>query len=182
MKTVQSLPFWACLILLPSAVHAQAIVEHSVAAGATGTAAAASKNAGKSIGRIFENLNKTMGKAGVETRSRETKRPPQSASPAAESGLKSEVPDLKQISAGVDRQEVIRKFGEPSMKVTNLQKTGLEETFWYMVKDQEPVVITFLEGKVVATSALTHSDERNRQIEASGASGREHAGPEMRNP
>ena len=163
MKAVHPLLFCAFLaMLLPSALPAQAIVEHSVATGTTGAAAAAGKNAGKSIGAIFENLNKTMGKAGSETRSRETKKAPQPASPATEPGLKSEVPDFGQITAGLDRREVIRKFGEPSMKVTNLQKTGLEETFWYMDRDKEPVVITFLEGKVIATSAPSNSEQRNR--------------------
>src|ERR1700683_4333406 len=51
-------------VLVAAAACGQAVVEHAIITAGSSAAAAGSKDAGKSVGGVFRNLNETLDKAG----------------------------------------------------------------------------------------------------------------------
>src|SRR5437867_5806856 len=105
----------------PVLVHGQAIIEYGATAGATAGAAA---TAGKSVKGVFGQLNKTL--AGAARTDEAAKLAPATApaipasgAPAATAQAAPAVPaDFSEIVAGMDKADLLKKAGKPSMSVT----------------------------------------------------------------
>ena len=147
----------------------QAVVEHSVitGAGAAGSAGAMS-GVGKSIGNIFSNVNKNLDNAKQGAASSSSASVPSRPAVSSGSGTtaaaaiaprpeeKPFVPqpvDPAAITVGMDREDLIKACGKPSMKVSQTKESVLTETLWYETAAQEPVVVTLRDGKVAAVKS-----------------------------
>lgn len=153
--------FLLVVVVLPAAL-AQTLVEYSLGAGRAAAAAPAAKSAGAATAATLGKLGKTMGQAAqaAKTTGRaptvaEVKRAPKPLGPFA---------DPAQITVGLERVEVLRQFGEPSMKIADVQAKALVETFWYKPPECEAVVVTLRDGKVSAVSAGPPANPQNTAV------------------
>jgi hypothetical protein len=136
----------AILAALPLAVSAQTMVEHS-AVTANAASAGGMKSAGKGAASLAEKAAKVLDRAAA----------PQSGSsdvvvlPGAdrkpEAPAKLTAPDPDQIKPGMDREELIRKFGPPAMKTSATEDSHAVETWWYGGGSQT-VEVKLVDGKV----------------------------------
>jgi len=138
------------------AMCGQTIVEHSVATAGASTAAAGAKSAGKSIGGVFRSLSDTLDKAGstkeigstpasttVITQSDTSK---QTAKP----GPVSKPIDPSQVTEGLDRSELIKRFGEPVLQLSEKHNSQLMERLWYNTTTSDQLEIKLVGGKVAS--------------------------------
>ena len=144
---------------ISSAVWGQAMVEYGLGVAAAGAAGAPGKAASRGIAGIFSNLQKTLSTtteaatapapspaaqpaqtAAPAKRSAAARQPQKSAiaSPAAKTEP-AEPPkpavvyeDPAGITAGLDRAELLARFGEPAMKIT----TSGGESMTYQAKER----------------------------------------------
>lgn len=122
------------LAALPAAVWAQATVEYGLGVAATGTAGAHAQTTGKSIGGIFLNLTKTLNS--VNDAQEKANHGSPSAAPLPRKSAAAEAVVVQQpaepapkpavtyedpagIQKGMDRAELVRRFGEPAMQITS---------------------------------------------------------------
>jgi hypothetical protein len=162
--TVVVATFVAAVLLCPSA-GAQAVAEYGISAGRVTTSTAVADGVGKGIKGAFGNVDKAI-KAGRDaaagsapksagnTVTQATAKP--SAQPAeTEAAAADEIPakppapvyeDPRQIQAGMDYDEMLRRFGPPSMSVT--EEPG-RSTLWYSSNGQNYPVQ--LQGKKVVS-------------------------------
>jgi hypothetical protein len=131
---------------------AQTVVEHSLATGAMGTAAAGgSKGASKAIGGVFGNLSKTLDKAGSadagEPASATSETIVTSKPASRRDGAAQKPGDPSKIRVGMTRATVIQTVGKPMMKTSRVEGTTFVETLYYQGPD-DVVVVTLREGKV----------------------------------
>jgi hypothetical protein len=132
--------FWAV------AACGQAIVEHSVATAGSSAATAGVSGAGKSIGGVFRSLNETLDKAGgpgtaegngstpapkAVTTGYERSRPSAKPVPASKPVPISKPIDPSQVTVGLDRAELIERFGEPVLSFSETRNSQLVERLWY---------------------------------------------------
>jgi hypothetical protein len=127
-------PASALAVLLLSAgicrmAAGQAIAEYSLGAGRAATTTAPAHNPGKQIGGVLDTLNKTV-KAGEGQAAPEAKSSTVSKRPATTAPVKTKIAsnkaspaaivyeDPRHIQAGIDYEELVRRFGPPSMAVT----------------------------------------------------------------
>ena len=165
MRIYKSLFVVACLLCLSVRLAGQAAAEYGGAAAAGTTGAAGSgKGASKSIGGVFDSLNKKLGKAAGKQAAAETsKAPPASPQaappkvvtlPAASPPAEAEPARLATASAikiGTPRADVVREFGQPQMMTSQADETGFVQKYFYKGAD-ELVVVTFRQGKVVGVT------------------------------
>jgi len=157
----------ACSLILSIRLAGQAAAEYGAvtAAGTTG-AAATGKGVSKSIGGVFDGLNKKLGKVAGEAKPAETSKrasvkevtPPVAASPASSAAKPEPVRLVKasEIRIGTLRADLVRDFGKPSVQTSQADENGFVETFFYPGADDE-VVVTLRGGKV--TRVLPPPDE-----------------------
>ena len=165
MRICKSLFLAACLLCLSVRLAAQAAEEYGAAsaAGATG-AAASGKGASKSIGGVFDSLNKKLGKAtGEQATGENSKAPPASPQadapkvvtlPAASPPAKAEPVRLvtaSEIKLGTPRADLVLEFGQPYMMTSQTDEAGFVQTYFYKGA-YKPVVVTLRGGKVVRVS------------------------------
>jgi hypothetical protein len=138
------------------AVFGQTIVEYSVATSGASAAAAGAKGAGKSIGGIFRGLSETLDKAGTAKGSGST--------PATATGTTLTAPskrtakpvaaskpiDPSQVTEGLDRDELIARFGEPVLQLSEKKNSQLVERLWYNTATSDQVEIKLIGGKVAS--------------------------------
>jgi len=62
--------------------------------------------------------------------------------------------DFSEVIAGMDRADLIRKAGKPSMSVTSVESSTLIETCWYRAGDDR-VTVVLRNGKVATISGST---------------------------
>jgi hypothetical protein len=162
MRIYESLFLVACLLCLSIRLAGQAGAEYGAAAAAGATGAAASgKSASKSIGGVFDSLNKKLGKAtGEQATAENSKAPPASPKaappkvvtlPAATPPAKAEPMRLvaaSEIKIGTPRADLVREFGQPYVITSQADEAGFVQKYFYHGADV-PVVVTFREGKVV---------------------------------
>jgi hypothetical protein len=166
-KPVRAAGSW--LVVCALAVCGQSVVEHSLATAAGAAGAAAGKGAGKSIGGVFDKLAKTLdsaAKPASQTATRNSK-PVTTATdivPAKEPAAAREFPDPQGITVGLEREELIRKFGEPSMKTTDVRDAQLVETCWYTPAKFGAVVVTLRDGKVTAVAPQSPPKPQNPAV------------------
>jgi len=160
MKPFPVLLFPALLMSSSIALRAQAVVEHSAVTAAGAAGAAAAKGVGKSAGSILgsvEKLARDGAKTGTATApaaSRPAGSIVVSTRPAKPERVAScadgAVPSA--IAIGLTRKDLLRKFGEPCMKITKSQGSLLIETYWYTPANRDGLIVTLREGKVTAVS------------------------------
>ena len=138
------------------AASAQAIVEHSVATAGTSAAAGGLKDTGKSIGVVFRGLSETVDKAGPAKKSGNT---PTKNSVTTRSGQSKQsvkpVPasppiDPSQVTVGLDRAELIKRFGEPVLRFSERRNSQFVERFWYNTTTPDQVEIMLIGDKVAS--------------------------------
>ena len=187
MRFLHPVWFWVSLpVLLSVPVYGQAVVEYSVITAGSTLGAAGAKGAGKSIGAVFNKLNKVMEKAGeskpgtVPASSRLltlTPDPqPDSEARTAVSGKQQAAPegsetkpapapvDYTEIALGLTRKDLLSGFGEPSMKTTVLHGAQVVETFWYKPAKQDSVVVIVEDGKVTKVSRASSAGEQSAGV------------------
>jgi hypothetical protein len=137
------------------AVYGQTIVEHSAATAGASTAAAGAKCAGKSIGGVFRGLSETLDKAGTAKGSGNTPAAANVTTLSAPSKQTAKpVPaskpiDPSQVTEGLDRDELIARFGEPVLQLSEKKNSQLVERLWYRTASDQ-VEIKLIGGKVAS--------------------------------
>jgi hypothetical protein len=139
------------------AAFGQTIVEHSVAtSGASAAAAAGAKGAGKSIGGVFRGLSETLDKAGTGKGSGSTPATATATTLSAPSKQTAKpVPaskpiDPSQVTEGLDRDELIARFGEPVLQLSEKRNSQLVERLWYNTAISDQFEIKLIGGKVAS--------------------------------
>ena len=137
-----------------SLLQAQAMVEFGTltgrAAGASGGA-----NVGKSIVDVFGKVNQSLTAAGTATADAVAKPKPLTAVPAVTTAKPPEpaIPaDLSGLVIGMDRADMLKKVGKPSMSITSVEDATQVETCWYR-SGSTSVTVTLREEKVATISA-----------------------------
>jgi hypothetical protein len=137
------------------AAYGQTIVEHSLATAGASTAAAGAKGTGKSIGGVFRGLSETLDKAGTAKANGST---PASATvtavsapskPTAKPVPASKPIDPSQVTEGLDRDELIARFGDPVLQLSESSNSQLVERLWYKTASDQ-VEIKLIGGKVAS--------------------------------
>jgi hypothetical protein len=130
-------------------LHGQAMVEFGTltgrAAGASGGA-----NVGKSIVDVFGKVNQSLSAAGTATADAVAKPKPLTAVPAVTTAKPAEPlipPDLSGLVMGMDRTDMLKKVGKPSMSITGVEDATQVETCWYR-SGSTSVTVTLREEKV----------------------------------
>ena len=138
-------------------LHGQAIIEYGASAGrAAGSAAAA--GAGKSATKIFDKVNTSLAGA---ARTDEAVKPGRPSAPtpatvvaatsAPAPAVPAAPPDLTALVTGMDRADLFKKVGKPSMSMTSMESAKVIETCWYK-NGTENVTVILTDGKVVEIS------------------------------
>ncbi len=140
-----------CLVLLAAAAiaaPAQTVVEHALTSAAGAKAAAGAASVGKAAASIFEGARRQLQSA--------PKPGAQVVAPAVTAAELAPKPapaiqyaDPAGITAGLERAELLRKFGEPSMKTA---ASDGAETWFYTPPDRDGIVATLRDGKVAAVA------------------------------
>ena len=157
---------------------AQAMVEYGLGIAAAGTVGAPGQAASRGIAGVFSNLQKTLNSttgaaasasasgataapAAAPRRHAAAVRPSQSAAAAAEPAqaepaLPPQPPkpavvyeDPGNITNGMERSELLSRFGEPAMRITT---SGSRESMTYQTKDRS-IEVEVREGKVVSVQS-----------------------------
>jgi len=126
--------FWA------AAACGQAIVEHSLATAGSSAATSGMSGAGKSIGGVFGSLNKTLDKAGTAKTATARGNTPAPRAATTVSGRSKQAAKLipaskpidpSEVNLGLDRAELIKRFGPPVLSFSETRNSQLVERLWY---------------------------------------------------
>ena len=132
----------------------QAAVENAVAAGASTGAAAGAKGAGQAVGGVFDALNKTLDQAPKPGGTTSTTASPASGTTATSANPASIVTkpiDPAQVTIGMERDEVLNRFGEPATRTSQIRRAQMMDTFWYKTESKDELIVSLSNGKVVST-------------------------------
>jgi len=144
----------AALVMAPFAGRAQDMVEHAGASSAA-TSGTATKAVGKGAASALEKAIKTLDRGAAASPASGTVTTVTTVLPAPsqkpEPAPKLAAPDPALITAGMDRQELIRRFGQAAMKTTGSEDSDTAETWWYGSGD-DTVTVKLLDGKVRSVS------------------------------
>ena len=134
-------------------LQAQTMVEYGVSAGRSGAAAGA-VGPGRSATTIFDKINKSLGGAakadsGPKTGSSSPAVAVSAVTPAAaptpaEPQLP---PDFTALATGMERADLLKKIGKPSMSMSSMESSQLVETYWYRGAAAS-VTVVLRDGKV----------------------------------
>jgi hypothetical protein len=140
--------FWpaVALLTLACAARAQDAVEHA-AATANATSATGMRSVGKGAASVMDKAAKTLGQAAAPASGSSTAvvLPGPAGKPGA--AVKVTPPDPALIAAGMDREELLRRFGEPAMKTSGDEDSDAVETWWYG-SGSATVTVKLVDGKV----------------------------------
>jgi hypothetical protein len=117
---------------LPGCLAGQVIIEHAAISGGAATVAGSAKNAANAIGAALKRFDGTLDSAGMKGQSataRAGSAEPQPADAAKPAKL---YEDPVAIKTGMSDLELLRRFGEPSMRITG--DSG-EQTLYYARQD-----------------------------------------------
>ena len=143
----------AAVVAAAAAAQAQSMVEYSLGTARAAGSAAGMQSAGKAAAGIMGNAAKTLEKAGS------AQAPAGSTSaivlPASGQGaakpVKFTAPDPAQIKPGMEAAELIRKCGEPAMKISGSGGSDAFDTWWYGT-DPDTVTVKLRDGKVFSVT------------------------------
>jgi hypothetical protein len=136
------------------AAWGQATVETAVGAGASAGAAAGAKGAGQAVGGVFGAVSKVLDQAGKPAA------PDAPAAPSTASGAAGAVKtrsvattpiDPSQVALGMDRDQLIARFGEPATRTTQIRRSQMIDTLWYNTTAKDELIISLTDGKVAST-------------------------------
>ena len=140
----------------------QAAVETAVGAGASTGAAAGAKGAGQAVGGVFGALSKTLEQAPKASGTN-----PAAASPAGTpttaakaTSIVTKPIDPTQVTIGMERDEVLSRFGEPATRTSQIRRSQMLDTFWYKTESKDELIVSLTDGKVVS-SVLASQRKRN---------------------
>jgi len=131
----------------------QAAVETAVGAGASTGAAAGAKGAGQAVGGVFGALSKTLDQAPKPSGTSSVAASPASGTPATTAKAASIVTkpiDPSQVTIGMERDDVLSRFGEPATRTSQIRRSQMLDTFWYKTEKDE-LIVSLTDGKVVST-------------------------------
>ncbi len=132
----------------------QAAVEYTVGAGAATGAAAGAKGAGQAVGGVFGAVTQTLNKVGQPSAPGAAASSTTSAAPAtsARPGSVATKPiNPSDIAVGMDRDEILARFGEPATRTTQIRLSRMIDTFWYSTTTKDELIVSLTDGKVVST-------------------------------
>jgi hypothetical protein len=159
--------FGTLLLLLPALAGAQAMVEYGAGVARGGvTGAAAGSGVGKSTGTVFNKAGQTM-KYAAKSAGGNAKYPiatpsdPKLAARPAAPVPQPEVAnnpvlDPAEVKEGLERQELLDKFGKPSMKITMMDGSDVVERLLYRAPSRDTVLVIVRNGKVASAQALAN--------------------------
>jgi hypothetical protein len=170
MKIWTSLWLSACLLAgWPVVAYSQTVAEHALVTAGSSAAATASRSAGKAVGAVFDKLGKTLdksGKSGAQAVAGKTQPVKAGAGPAAPVKTEPlrEFADPTGITVGLERRDLIEKFGEPTMKTSDTQGAELVETYWYTPARRDGVVVTLRDGKVTVVAPAAKEKQQSASV------------------
>ena len=138
-------------------------MESAVVTAGSSAAAAGVKGAGKSIGGVFQKLSETLDKSGSIEKAGSVEKPGSRPAVVAETSVSSQpkqpakpVPGTKsvnpsEITEGLGRAELIERFGEPLLSLTQTTNSQIVERMWYRTTTSEKIEIKLIGGMVAAT-------------------------------
>jgi len=140
----------ALVIALPLGAYSQAMVEYTLGVGRAAAGAPAAKKAGEATAAALEKLGKTLEQGG-QAAPKSAARSPEAPQTRRAGRPLGPFADPAGITVGLDRQELLRKFGEPRMRTTG----GAEgaETCWYTSGTGDSFAVTVRDGKVTAVTS-----------------------------
>ena len=160
------------LVILPGLLDAQAGVEYATGAGRAASTAAPAQKAGKAIAGAFDSLNRTL------QNSEGSKPATPSATPGPHRAKKAAIvktqpqtdvaepkvdvsyEDPSGIQQGMEYDEIVGRFGPPSLKLT----TGPGEEILYYTKKDLKVDTTMRNGKVTAVQKTRGVDQAAAKV------------------
>jgi hypothetical protein len=135
-------------------ISGQAAVEYTVGAGASTGAAAGAKGAGQAVGGVFGALSKTLDqapKAGAPAAASSSTSTSAPAASAKTASVLTRPIDPAQVAIGMERDEMISRFGEPATRTSQIRRAQMVDTFWYRTQGKDELIVTLNDGKVVST-------------------------------
>src|SRR5262249_9494981 len=149
------LPVWI-LTAGATLLHGQAMIEYGASAGRSGAAAGAA-GVGRSATKIFDKLNTSL--AGAAKSGDDVKIGQSSpAAPATVVAAATAPPapaalpaDFAALAIGMDRADLLKKVGKPSMSMSSVESSKAVETCWYK-NGAESVTVILRDGKVAEIS------------------------------
>jgi hypothetical protein len=151
--------FGFCVVVLGCAAMSwgQAAVEYTVGAGAATGAAAGAKGAGQAVGGVFGAVTQTLNKANAPGGPGAPAAAASSISSVAPGGVAKATSvatkpiDPSQITVGMDRNDLLARFGEPSTRTSQIRRSQMLDTFWYSTTTKDELIVSLADGKVVST-------------------------------
>jgi hypothetical protein len=142
-----------------SLLHAQTMVEYGAAAGRAG-AVGGGANVGKSITDVFGKVQQSLTGAAKVDEAVKPRSLPATAiasvpavTPKAAPPEPVLPPDLKELVVGLERADMLKKVGKPSMSFSLVESGVLVETCSYR-SGADSVSVILRDGKVAAISGL----------------------------
>jgi hypothetical protein len=135
-------------------LHAQTMVEFGTLTGRA-SGAAGGANVGKSIVDVFGKVNQSLTGAGAVDAAAKPKPLPVIAAVPVTAAKPEPIlpPDLSALVIGMDRDDMLKKVGKPSMSITSVEDATQIETCWYR-SGSTSVTVTLREGKVATISGV----------------------------
>ena len=59
--------------------------------------------------------------------------------------------DPSQVTVGMERDEVLARFGEPATRTSQIRRSQMIDTFWYTTTTKDELIVSLTDGKVVST-------------------------------
>jgi len=151
--------FGFCVVVLASAAMSwgQAAVEYTVGAGAATGAAGGAKGAGQAVGGVFGAVTQTLNKAnasggpGVPAAAASSISSVTPGGVAKATSVTTKPIDPSQITVGMDRNDLLARFGEPSTRTSQIRRSQMLDTFWYSTTTKDELIVSLADGKVVST-------------------------------
>lgn len=139
-------------------LHAQTMVEFGTLSGRA-AGAAGGANVGKSIVDVFGKVDQSLKGAGaVDAAAKPAPPPVMAAVPATAVRPQAKPepilpPDLTALAIGMERADMLKKVGKPSMSISSVEDATQIETCWYR-SGSTSATVTLREGKVATISGV----------------------------
>jgi hypothetical protein len=158
---------WFSILILSagsSLLYGQAMIEYGASAGHSGAATGAI-NPGRSAVSVFQKVSKALGgAANADEAAKPGTQAPLSAAPAitppattttsaAKPSAPEASPDFTALAAGMDRADLLKRVGKPSMTMSSVESSVLVETCWYR-NGSDSVTVILRDGKVATISGM----------------------------
>jgi len=153
----------ALLATLPLGARGQAMVEYTLGVGRAAASAAGMKKAGEAAAKTFEKLGQTLepgGRPGAMVASSTSKIP---VPPEAPKRLGPFL-DPATITAGLTRNELLNRFGDPLMMTAGGRGSEAAEVWWYRSSAGEGIVLTLAEGKVATVASEAKRQQQSAAV------------------